>query len=124
MSAEPSRPPAPMITILDFVFKVREREDASATQLIPPGTLEQWLPPRLIVDVPLNGFVESLLKIAARFPAQFTLRKRRIDRIPAVVAKSVGHKRNQAVRLAQFIENRFDHIDIHHLAVAAKIVNR
>jgi hypothetical protein len=26
------------------------------------------LPPRLIVDVPLNGFVEAFLKIAPRLP--------------------------------------------------------
>src|SRR5207244_11299103 len=91
---------------------------------IPSGALEQRLPPQLVLDVPLNGFVESILKIAPRFPVQLTLCKRGIDCIAAIVSQPVGHKRNQAVRLAQFIENHFYNIDIHHLAVTSEIINR
>jgi hypothetical protein len=92
--------------------------------LIPSGALEQRLPPGLVLDVPLNGFVESFVKIAPRFPVQLTLRKRGINRIPAVVSKPVGYKRNQAVRLTQLIEDHFYDIDVHHLAVASEVINR
>lgn len=43
---------------------------------ISARALEQRLPPLLIVDVPLNGFVQSFREVAARFPFQFRLYER------------------------------------------------
>jgi hypothetical protein len=42
---------------------------------ISAGALEKGLPPGWIVDVPLNGLVESFIETAAWFPIQFTLGK-------------------------------------------------
>ena len=39
------------------------------------GTLEQWLPPGSVVDVPLNSLLEALLEIVAWVPVQFPLRE-------------------------------------------------
>jgi hypothetical protein len=39
----------------------------------------------LIVDVPLNGFIEAAREILARFPIELALREGRIDRVTAVV---------------------------------------
>ena len=39
------------------------------------------------------------------------------------MAKPVGHKRNQAVGFAQFIENHLYKIDVHHLSVPAEIIS-
>ena len=39
------------------------------------------------------------------------------------MTESVGHKRNEAVRFGQLIQNRFYQIDVRHLAVAAEVVN-
>jgi len=38
------------------------------------------------------------------------------------VSKPVGHKRNEAVGFAQYVENHLYEIDVRHLAVAAEIV--
>ena len=37
--------------------------------------------------------------------------------------EAVGHKRNEILWFAELIEDHFDNVQIHHLAVAAKIVN-
>src|SRR6266446_4826491 len=61
----------------------------SLLRLITTGTLEQRLPPRLMVDVPLNRRFQAFLEILARLPFQFLLGKRRIDRIAAIVPEAV-----------------------------------
>src|SRR6266513_2988214 len=88
---------------------------------VPSSTFKQRLPPRCVLDVPLHCFVEAFLEIVARFPVQLAQRKRRVNRVPPVMAESVGYKRNQAVWLSEFIQNHFYQLDVHHLSVAAKI---
>jgi hypothetical protein len=48
------------------IFLIRKPE-ACAT-LIPPRALEQWLPPGLMINVPLNCFQQGVLEDALRFP--------------------------------------------------------
>jgi hypothetical protein len=60
--------------------------------LISTCALEQRLPPGSIIDVPLNGLVEAFFKAAERLPIQFSLRKRRVDRVAAVMTKPIRHE--------------------------------
>src|SRR5436305_15293009 len=90
---------------------------------VSSSTFKQRLPPRRVLDVPVDRFVEAFLEIVARFPVQLALRKRRVNRVPAVMPQSVGHKSNQAVRLAQVIKNHFYKIDVDLLPVSAEIID-
>lgn len=56
------------------------------------GGAGQRLPPRSIVDVPLNGFVKAVFEFTARFSFQFALGKGRIDGVTAVVANAAAEK--------------------------------
>ena len=64
----------------------------SDRRLIPTGAFEQRLPPGWIIHVPLDGLVEALFKAVERLPIQFALRKCRVDRVAAVMAKPVRHE--------------------------------
>jgi hypothetical protein len=59
--------------------------------LITACPLQKRLPPRLIVDVPLNRGPEPFFETFSRFPFQFALGERGIDRITAVVPEPIGY---------------------------------
>src|SRR2546421_663954 len=44
------------------------QSETAATVSIPSCALEQRLPPRRIINVPLNSFLQAFLETAARFP--------------------------------------------------------
>src|SRR5262249_45970015 len=67
---------------------------------VTAGALKERLPPRLIIDVPLDRRLEAFFETFARFPFQFLFRKRRIDRVATVVTEPIGDERNQALRFA------------------------
>src|SRR5262249_20508763 len=91
--------------------------------LIPTGALEEWFPPGWIIDVPLDGLVEAFFETVERLPLQFALREGRIDRVTAIMTKAIPPESNQAVRFAKSIENHSNKVQIHHLAVATKIID-
>src|SRR5882762_1745939 len=58
---------------------------------VSSSAFKQWLPPRRVLDVPLDRFIEAFLEIVARFPVQFALRKRRVNRVPAILTEAAAH---------------------------------
>ena len=52
------------------------------------------------------------------------LREGGIDRVTAIVAEAIGDEGDQAVRLAELVEDQPNDIEVHHLAVAADVVDR
>src|SRR5205814_10407489 len=91
--------------------------------LIPPGALEQRLPPGWIIDVPLDGLVEAFFEAAQRFPIQFALRKYRVDRVAAIMTKPIRHDRNEPLWFAKPNETHSDKVQAHHLTVAAERIS-
>src|SRR4029077_17265793 len=85
---------------------------------------EQRLPPGWIIHVPLDGLIEAFFKTAERLPIQFALRKCRVDGVAAVMTKPNRHEINETVWFAKRIQNNSDKVQIHHLTVAAQIINR
>jgi len=69
--------------------------------LVPPRALKQRLPPRLIVDIPLDRFGQAFLEIMARFPVQLTLTEGGIDGVTTVMPQSIRHKRDKTLWFAQ-----------------------
>jgi hypothetical protein len=59
------------------------------------------------VDVPLNRLVEPFLEAAPRLPVQLALRERGVDGVAAIVAESIGDKRNQALRFVERLQKIF-----------------
>src|SRR5205823_11624969 len=92
--------------------------------LVPSRALEQRLPPRGIVDVPLNRLIESMFEIVARFPLQLTLTEGRIDGVTTVVPQPVGYERDRSLRFSQFLEDELHHLEVHHFPAAAQVINR
>lgn len=81
------------------------------------------LPPLLIVQIPLNGLFDTVCKLCLRQPAQFVVDLGRVDGIAHIVALTVGDIGNQTLRLAQFLADQLDNVDVLHLVVAAHIVD-
>src|SRR3954469_15967646 len=53
--------------------------------LVSCRALEQWLPPILVCQVPVDRLLESFTEIVQRFPVQLLLGKRAVNRVAAVV---------------------------------------
>src|SRR5882762_1138385 len=92
--------------------------------LVPSRALEQRLPPRLIVAVPLDRFGQTLFETVARFPFQLAPTKGRIDGITAIVPEPVSHERDQSLRFIQFLEHEFYQIEVHHFSATAEVIDR
>ena len=60
-------------------------EVTSHSLLIPSRALEQRLPPRLIIDIPLDRFGQAFFEIVARFPVQTPLTEGGVDGVTTVV---------------------------------------
>ena len=81
------------------------------------------LPPLLIVQIPLNGLFDTVCKLCFRQPAQFVVDLGRVDGITHIVALTVGDIGNQTLRLAQFLADQLNNVDVLHLIVTAHVVD-
>ena len=70
----------------------RTDREVYVPSLIPPGAFEQGLPPRLVMQVPVDGVGQTLFELAPRLPFQFAFREGGIDGVTAVMAEAVGDK--------------------------------
>ena len=84
---------------------------------------KQRLPPRAIIQIPLNRLPDPLAWRMQRLPTQLRPHLRGIDRVPPVVSEPVCHVADQVVRLTERLEDQFNHRDVLHLAVATDVVN-
>ena len=74
--------------------------------------------------VPLNGLMDSLFKGIRRGPAQFGGDFGVVNRIPAVVTRAIFDVSDQALRLAQFLQNQPDNLNICYMALTVSSAPR
>src|SRR5439155_15034007 len=64
-----------------------------------------WLPPCLVVAVPLGGLAQTRLELDGGLPAQLVTDLRPVERVTAIVAGAVGDDLLQRGRLAERVEH-------------------
>ena len=80
-------------------------------------------PPVLIVQIPVDRLTNAGVKIVFRLPAKLRLDLGRIDRITAVMARTILDVTDQAFRLVQRFQDGFDNLQVGSLIVSADIVD-
>ena len=86
-------------------------------------TIDDMLPPSLMLEVPLDGLLDAVLELRLRFPAEFRVDFRRVDSVTAVVAFAVGDVLDEVFGLAELLEDGLDDVDVGALIVAADVVD-
>ena len=81
------------------------------------------LPPGLVVEIPLDGFLNAVGESGLRQPAQLIVDLGGVDGVAHVVALAVGHKGDQRLGLSQRVADELYDIEILHLVVAAHVVD-
>ena len=76
-----------------------------------------------MIQIPLNGLFNSVLKHRLRKPAQLIVDLCGINRIPLIVSLPVRHMSDQALRFAERLADQTDDINVAHLIVSADVVN-
>src|SRR5581483_2656512 len=70
-----------------------------------------FLDPRIVLQVPLNGFADSALKGFARLPSEFAFDLRCVHGVAAIVPRAVGDEGDQlfvgkyGIAGLEFVEN-------------------
>ena len=80
-------------------------------------------PPVLIVQIPVDRLTNAGVKIVFRLPAKLRLDLGRIDRISAVMTRTILDVADQAFRLVQRFQDGFDNLQVGPLIVSADVVN-
>lgn len=84
------------------------------------GSGLRGLPPRTVLRIPFDRLREARLEVRMfRCPAQFRAQLGRIDRIPAVMARTVLDPVERVLRLAHHLEDHAQHGDVVLFAVSA-----
>ena len=86
-------------------------------------TIDDMLPPVLVLKIPLDRLLDAVLELRLRLPAEFRVDLRRVDGVAAVVAFAVGDVLDEVFGLAELLEDGLDDVDVGALIVAADVVN-
>ena len=81
------------------------------------------LPPRTVVEIPLNGLPDAVCEFRFGKPAQLVVYFGRVDGIAHIVTLSVGNKGYKAFWFAESMAYQFYDVDILHLVVTADVVH-
>lgn len=73
--------------------------------------------------IPFHRLPDARVEIIFGLPSQLARELGRIDGIAPVVARTVGDEGNQALRLAQNLQNRLDDVQIRPLVMAADVID-
>ena len=76
-----------------------------------------------MIQIPLNGQADTILKHRLRQPAQLVVNLGRIDGIAHVMSLAVLYVLDQALRLAEIFTDEFYDINIFHLIVSTNVVD-
>ena len=87
------------------------------------GSAGDPLHPARVVQVPPDGLLDALLKGVGRGPAKFSGDLGVINGVPPVVAGAVLDVGDEALRLAQGLQDQTDDLDVGLLVVAADVVD-
>ena len=80
-------------------------------------------PPVLIVQIPVDRLTNAGVKVVFRLPAKLRLDLGRIDRITAVMTRTILDVTDQAFRLVQRFQDGFNNLQVGPLIVSADVVN-
>ena len=86
-------------------------------------TIDDMLPPILMLEVPLDRLFDAVLELRLRRPAEFRVDLRRVDGVAAVVALAVSDVLDEVFGLAELLEDGLDDVDVGTLIVAADVVD-
>ena len=81
------------------------------------------LPPVFVVQIPLDRLLDTGIKVVFRLPAKLRLDLGRIDRITAVMTRTILDVTDQAFRLVQRFQDGFNNLQVGPLIVSADVVN-
>ena len=76
-----------------------------------------------MVQIPLNGLLDSVLEHGLRKPSELMVDLRRINGISLIMALPIRDMLNQGVGLAEIIQNQLHDVDVVHLVVSANVVD-
>ena len=80
-------------------------------------------PPVLIVQIPVDRLADAGVKVVFRLPAKLCLDLGRVDRIAAVMTRTILDVTDQAFRLIQRFQDGFDNLQVGSLIVSTDVVN-
>ena len=86
-------------------------------------TIDDMLPPSLMLEIPLDRLLDAVLELRLRLPAEFRVDLRRVDGVAAIVAFAVGDVLDEVFGLAELLEDGLDDVDVGALIVATDIVD-
>src|ERR1700688_2408078 len=89
---------------------------------VSSGTLDRP-PPRFIQPVPLDRFGETSIQMAQRFPTDLGADLCRVDRVPAIMSRAIGHELDQLLAPSQMQKNRPNQVQIGALVICTYIVD-
>ena len=75
-------------------------------------TGDDSFPPFLVVQIPLDGLLDTVCEFCFRQPAEFVVDLGRIDRIAHIMAFTVCYIGDQAFRFAKFLADDLNDIDV------------
>src|SRR5438874_3906718 len=91
---------------------------------ISTGALQQFLPPPLVLKIPIDRFRDSIPSIAARVPLQLVFGEAGINCITPIMPEPISDEGDQAVWFAQLIQNGFNHFKMRQFAITAEVIDR
>src|SRR6266404_899303 len=97
---------------------------AAAPFSISAGILQQFLPPSLVLKVPIDRFSNPIPSIAARVPVQLAFSEAGVNGITPVMPEPISDEGNQAVWFAQLIQNEFNHFKVRQFTITAEVIDR
>src|SRR2546422_7577322 len=87
------------------------------------------LAPVAMLEVPAHGLSQAALERVARRPSELAANLRRVDRVPAIVAGTIGHERLQpaaafslGLQLVDDIADAIDDVEVRSFVAAADII--
>ena len=99
---------------------------AAAVHLIEIITVlaaQYILPPVLVVQVPPDGLLNSCIKIIRWLPSQLCFYLGRVNGVAHVMAGTVCHKLNQALRLIKGLQNGLYHFQVGALIMPSDVIH-
>jgi hypothetical protein len=113
-----------------LISDLLKRAQSPVKNVKPSSLFQNRLHPRLVLQIPLDGFANALLELMGRCPAEFTLDFGSVDRITAVMAGPVFDEGNEFARMTtglwrEFINSvadQFHDTDVRPFVVTADVV--
>ena len=81
------------------------------------------LPPLAVIKVPLNRFLDSVLKLSLRQPTKLCVDFGRVNGVAHIVPLAVGDVGDEALRFAKFFANQFNYVNVSHLVMPTNVVD-